>query len=165
MTRRLIRDAAAIFAVLSVPLLAATAAHFAAPSVDLGLSYPAGNGNARQALEILFNNARVAGLVAGATILAAAVPATARGLTWLLAAVAVLNLTLLGAVLLADGIQAAAAVLPHGTVELIAYSLGGAGFVHARERGPASHPGLLVATTAAVLALLGLAAAIEVNPS
>ena len=67
-------------------------------------------------------------------------------------------------VLLADGTRAAAAVLPHGAVELIAYSLGGAGFVHARELGPASHLGLLVATTAAVLALLGLAAAIEVTP-
>ena len=65
------------------------------------MTYSESSGSPRQALEILINNMRVAGLVAGATILAVAVPATGRGLTWLLAAVAVLYVALLAAVLLA----------------------------------------------------------------
>ena len=101
MTGQLPREVARIsFATLSIPLFSAAAAHFVAPKIDLGMTYSESSGSPQQALEILINNMRVAGLVAGATILAVAVPATGRGLTWLLAAVAVRNVALLAPVLL-----------------------------------------------------------------
>ena len=75
------------------------------------MTYSESSGSPQQALEILINNMRVAGLVAGATILAVAVPATGRGLTWLLAAVAVRNVALLARVLLALA-RAASSVRP-----------------------------------------------------
>jgi len=101
LTGQLLRDAARIFAALSIPLFSAAAAHFVAPKNDLGMTYSESRGSPQQALEILINNMRVAGLVAGATILAVAVPAAGCGLTWPLAAVAVLYVALLAAVLLA----------------------------------------------------------------
>jgi uncharacterized membrane protein SpoIIM required for sporulation len=141
-------------------------AHAAAPRgarPDLGLTYPPASERPHDALTIFINNGRVGVLVLGATVLAATVPRTAPPFALLLAAIAALNVGLISAALLADGPRAGAALLPHGALELLAYSLAGAGFTHAHERGPASDVGLLVTTTAATIVLLGLAALTEVS--
>src|SRR4051794_7477523 len=165
--RQLTRNTARIFVALATPPLCAAAAHAVAahpPALELRLAYPPPSGRAVDALAIFAHNSRVAALVLGATLLAATLPATARGLAVLLIAVAAINLALVSAVILADGSRAEIAILPHGLLELLAYSLAGAGFLHARDHGPASDARLLLKTTAAVAAVLVFAALVEVSP-
>ncbi len=95
-------------------------------------------------------------------MLAIAIPGSGRWLAVLLAAVAAINVALVSAVILADGPRAQAALVPHGPIELVAYSLAGAGFMHARAHARDTNVRLLVGTNAAVIALLAIAAVAEV---
>jgi hypothetical protein len=163
--RQLVTDAGRLLAALAVVPMCAAGVHAltgGAPWLDLGLAYPAPTGSAGDALAILAHNARVKGLIAGATVLAIAIPGSGRWLALLLIAVAAINVALVSAVILADGPRAQAALVPHGPIELVAYSLAGAGFMHARAPARDTDVRLLVGNGAAVMVLLAIAAAAEV---
>jgi hypothetical protein len=135
------------------------------PDVDLGLAFPRPTGRAGDAAAILATNGRVLGLIAGATVLACTIPATANWLAIVLATVAALNVALICLAIADAGEHALRALLPHGPLELLAYSLVAAGFLHARRDGTAANFGLLIRLAGSALVLLVLAAGLEVLPT
>jgi hypothetical protein len=162
------RDTARVFLALATLPTAVTVVRALGPTARQArsgwLAYPPATGRFADAAAILAGNARVAALVLGATLLAASAPATATPLALLLAAAASLNVALLCVALTADGTSAALALLPHGPVELLAFSILAAGFLHARRHGRATSPRTIAITTATGLLLLAVAAALEVTP-
>jgi hypothetical protein len=168
-TTALCRDSACLFCTLALLPAVTTVVRLIAPgafpATRLALSYPPPTGRLTEAGEILLANCRVAALVIGASVLAATVPATTRSLTGLLIAIAGLNLTIVSVAIASDGARATAALLPHAPVELLGFSLAGAGFLDARRNGRATHPRTIAKAAAAALVLLAAAAVLEVTPT
>lgn len=144
-------------------LVARTAAPELFPSTSLGLDYPAPSGSLNEAAWILLANARVAALVIGATILVTSAPMTRTPLTVIVALVAAINGAQVCIAIADDGTRAAIALLPHGPVELLAFSRLAALFLAAR-RHPVTPRTIAIATVTGV-ALLAVAALLEVTPT
>jgi hypothetical protein len=129
----------------------------------LVFSFPALPRTAGEALGILVNNARVAAGVFVAALVAQ-VAAPARPLVYVcdaaLALAALVHVVLVGAGIAAYGGRMVAALLPHGPLELAAYSLALGLYVRVR-RAPLP-PRAWAATGGAALVLLAIAAPVEV---
>ncbi len=137
----------------------------ALPHVNLGLAFPRPTGRPTDAAAILATNGRVLGLIVGATALACTIPATATWLAVVLTTVAFLNVALICLAIADAGRPALLALFPHGPLELLAYSLAGAGFLHARRHRREANVGLLVKIAGGAIALLAVAAWLEVMPT
>lgn len=154
---------AVLLTVAAASAIALLALGFAAAGpTDLELSYPPPTGRLQDAAEIFANNVRVALLIAGATLLAPILGPGALVLSILLAVVLAGNLTLIAAVLAADGIRAVDALWAHLPCEIAAYSVAVAVYQHTRAHGsPAGQTRALAVVV--VLALLALGAVLEVT--
>ena len=80
-------------------------------------------------------------------------------------ALAALNVALVCTIIAADGARAAEALLPHGPVELLAFSVFGAVFLEARRDQRTLALTQLVLATASGATLLVAAALLEVTPT
>lgn len=169
MTREVTRDTVRVFGLLLVVPAAAAIMTLSAPRAaehpSLELAFPAPTGRAADAAAILAVNGRVLALIAGATVLARTIPATAAWLGCVLTGVAALNVALISVAIASAGDRVLLALLPHAPLELLAYSLAAAGFLQAARNGTASSLGLVIRLTVGALALLALAAVLEVTPA
>ena len=116
------------------------------------------------AIGILLVNGRVLALVAGATILAWTTPRAGVWLAAMLTAIAALNIALISVAIADSGVPAVLALAPHAPLEMLAYSLAGAGFLHVRRRATAAQARPTIALFAAAGGVLTIAAAVEVTP-
>ena len=163
------RDTGWIAYSMLAPPLTTALVRAAAPGLfeplDLGLAFPQPSGRIADAGPILLNNARVLALFVSFAVLSWSIPGYANGAAVILAATVCFNVGLICVGVADGGARALSALLPHGPFEALAFSLAGAGFLHARREGREADLGLVIGLAGVALVLLAFAAWLEVTPT